>query len=552
MTSQTNHQSLSPISPRRPWWAPIANIPAAATILITLILLLRIAWQLYSPLTLTEDEAHYWEWARHLDWSYYSKGPGVAWVIWLSTHLMGNTEYAIRIPAAIFAALTTIAIAKITKDHFQDRLTTFTAAILVACVPGFAVAAMLMTIDSPYIACWAWAAGFALSAILTSRPSAWIGFGTMVAIGFLFKYTILLIIPGVLLAALLQHKSSTPDRSPSPRRYIIIATCIATLGLLPVLLWNANHDWATVRHLLGHLGAPGGDTQSTEAYHSEPWTILWMFEYIALQFLVAGPVLVLAIFAAINARKHATQSTVHIIDAHIAIAIPILVFYFLVSLIAQTEGNWAMAGFTTLVPPAAWAVQDAIRRNDHPVKFAWGAAITIGLAIFMLFPGARWLADRPLIGPLVPIKRISGMREHADDAQRVIDQLAKETNQHPIIMSEHYGRASLLAFYLSGHPTVFCTSSQVGGRKTQYDLWKETDLTNPDTIQSLLGRPGVLFGGRPDQWNCAFDQLTDIGKLINEPKHKNTTYLGYNFHTFDAWTPRTHQPQMQQETPPTP
>ena len=525
----------------QPWWSSIAQKPKAALILIMSILALRILWQLFSPHTLTEDEAHYWEWARNLDWSYYSKGPGVAWVIWLATSIMGHTEYSVRIPAAIFAALGTIAIAKLAKDQFQDRNITFISAILYACVPGYAVAAMLMTIDSPYIACWAWAAYFALNAILKSSRISWLGFGAMIAIGFLFKYTILLIIPGVILAALLNRKHQTPDRSSSATKHIIAGSLIACVGLIPVLIWNANHDWATVRHLLGHLGAPGGDTQNTEAYHADPWTILWMIEYIALQFMVAGPVLVLAIFAAINARKHSDERTQLIINTHIAIALPILLFYFAVSLVTQTEGNWAMAGFATLIPPAAWAVLDGIRRVDHPVKFAWGAAIFLGLAIFALFPGASWLAQRPVIGPLVPLYRITGMREHAEDAQRVIDELAQSTNQQPIIMAEHYGRASLLAFYLPGHPTVFCTSAQVGGRKTQYDLWTHTDLTNPDTLADLKSRPAILFGGRPDQWECAFDDLTDIGKLINEPKEKNTTYLGHNFHTFDSWIPRSQR-----------
>ena len=33
------------------------------------------------PYNLVEDEAFYWEWSRRLEWSYYSKGPGVAWSI---------------------------------------------------------------------------------------------------------------------------------------------------------------------------------------------------------------------------------------------------------------------------------------------------------------------------------------------------------------------------------------------------------------------------------------------------------------------------------------
>src|SRR5262245_13580340 len=59
------------------------------------------------PLDLSPDEAHYWDWSRHLDWSYYSKGPLVAYLIragcllagsW-SQHLIGSEMLAVRLPA---------------------------------------------------------------------------------------------------------------------------------------------------------------------------------------------------------------------------------------------------------------------------------------------------------------------------------------------------------------------------------------------------------------------------------------------------------------------
>lgn len=530
MPSPTTEQPV-----HTPWWNPIATKPAMVYALILAILAGRILWQLISPYTLIEDEAHYWEWSRNLDWSYYSKGPGVAWIIWASTQILGSTEYAIRIPAAIAAAVGALAVARMTKDHFDDQRLVFISALLYACVPGFAFAAMVMTIDSPYIACWALASFYALRAILKDSPTSWVHFGFWIAIGFIFKYTILLLLPGVLLALLIT-KSYRPKLN---AKFFILGLFVSTLGLVPVLLWNANHDWATIRHLLGHLGAPGGDTQPTAAYQAEPWTILWMLEYIGLQLVVGGPVLFLAIFASLNARKYASIQTQRAITACIALSLPILAFYFLVSLVTQTEGNWAMAGFVTLIPPAAWAVIDGVQRIDHPVKFAWGAAIFMGLSIFFMFPGATWLSKQPIIGQYLPLDRMNGMRQHAAAAAKIIDQLRQSTGQEPLIMSEHYGRASLLAFYLPGQPTVYTTSAQVGGRKTQYDMWTHTDLSNPETLAPLLGRPGILFGGRPDQWDCAFDNLTDIGQLENEPKDHRTTYIGENFHTFNSWTPPT-------------
>ncbi|MBF8261431.1 MAG: conserved membrane protein of unknown function, partial [candidate division NC10 bacterium] len=50
-------------------------------------------------LDLAPDEAHYWTWSKRLDWSYYSKGPMVAYLIALSTRLGGDTDFYVRLPA---------------------------------------------------------------------------------------------------------------------------------------------------------------------------------------------------------------------------------------------------------------------------------------------------------------------------------------------------------------------------------------------------------------------------------------------------------------------
>src|SRR5438132_10976330 len=65
------------------------------------------------PLDLSPDEAHYWDWSRHLDWSYYSKGPLVAWLIRLSRELFGpmsvaltgSEMLAVRLPAVVCGVL---------------------------------------------------------------------------------------------------------------------------------------------------------------------------------------------------------------------------------------------------------------------------------------------------------------------------------------------------------------------------------------------------------------------------------------------------------------
>ena len=263
-----------------PWWFGIAARPWAPAALAGAILAGRLLWLAFvSPLTLSEDEAHYWLWSQHPGWSYYSKGPGVAWLIAASTAVFGDTQFAVRAPAAVATAVGTIGAAAMARWAGADRVTAFAAALLYACVPALALAGVLMTIDAPYAACWMWAAAFAARAIRSGSRGAWLGLGTAVAIGFLFKYTILLILPGVLLALWATRRERAALRVGT----IAASGAVASLGLLPVVLWNADHDWATVRHLLGHLHAPGGDTSA-----GRDWSFWWPLEFVALQIAVCS------------------------------------------------------------------------------------------------------------------------------------------------------------------------------------------------------------------------------------------------------------------------
>lgn len=524
-----------PNTPATKWWMRLGATPGMTAALIAGLFLARVLWQWLSPYTLVEDEAHYWEWARRLDWSYYSKGPGVAWSIWASTRFLGDTEFAVRLPSLIASALAMLAMARLAIIAFHDRLLAFTSALLWICTPGFAIAGLLMTIDSPYVACWAWACVFAADAVLRDRPRAWLGFGLMIALGFIFKYTILLLVPGALLALIIAA------RTKKQLAWFTLGIAFALPGLIPVGIWNAQHEWATVRHLLGHLGVAGGDTVIKDPNaHSEPWTILWLLEYLVLQFAITGATLVLALFALLNAKRFNRTDAQRPLLVLACLALPIYAFYLIVSVVTQTEGNWAMAGAVSLVPIAAWGVVEGVTRADHTIRFFWGAAIITGLGCLLLFPLAPWASRRAYVGDLIPIHRFTGLREHARSAQTILDELEAQTDLTPVILCEHYGRASQLAFYLPDHPATYSTSAVVGGRKTQYDIWPRTDPTNPDTIERLRGRPALLMGGRRDQWGFMFDRVVEIGQLESEPVDNRTSYVGYGFRGFDGWEHGLH------------
>lgn len=529
--------SRADTAPREIWWLGLLAHPLALVGIVLGLLLARVMWQVFvSQLTLLEDEAHYWEWSRRLDWSYYTKGPGVAWAIRASTELFGASEWAIRLPAVISGAVGMLGAAFAARwslPDTPDRTALMTLSVLLfALVPGFAVASMIMTIDGPYVACWMWGGAFAVRAMLNGSRAAWVGLGVAIAIGFVFKYTILLIVPGVLLAALVTRG----NRPNIARGLVVLAALVSCIGLLPVLVWNAQNDWSTVRHLLGHLGMQGGDMPAKPL--ASDWTPIWFLEYVGLQLFVCGPVLTLALIGWLRSRRMPGDQIRTAFAILGSIALPIFVFYGMVAIRTQTEGNWAMAGTATLSPIAAWTIVDGVRRNTHIVRLLWGAAIIMGGLCILAFPALKPLSERPNIGPYVPYYRLSGMEEHGLAAAGELERIRKTTNQEPFVMADHYGRASLLAFYLPDRPVVFCASSMLGGRKTQHDLWTETDLRNNDTIAALLGRPALLFGKDIHVFHVLFDRIELIEDLPGEPKPEaRGTYVGYGFRGFEQTLP---------------
>ena len=106
-----------------------------------------------SPLDLGPDEAHYWEWARRLDLSYYSKGPMIAYLIYVGTSVFGDTVFGIRIMAVIFSLLSSVFLFMLGKNLFDEKTGLF-AAMMIQIIPLFSTFGILFTIDSPFVFFW--------------------------------------------------------------------------------------------------------------------------------------------------------------------------------------------------------------------------------------------------------------------------------------------------------------------------------------------------------------------------------------------------------------
>lgn len=445
------------------------------------------------PYELVADEAHYWDWSRHAELSYYSKGPGVAWAIRASTTLFGLGEAAIRFPAVVAAAAAALAVAALARGLAppEDRVRAgWLGALLVSLVPVYQGAALLMTIDGPYVACWAaacllaWRLGERL-ATTSGGGVLWPALGLVLGIGFLFKYTILLLVPGLLAFA---H----PRRLPARRWAAGLVACVATFlaAVTPVVAWNAAHGWPTVAHLLGRIGAPGGDEPVRTAWRYSPLATL---DLLGSQLGLVGPLLVLALVLVVRDARAGEAGA----RFAVACAAPVLLFYLALTLVSKVQGNWPIAGYVTLLAwTAARLAGQLTPRLTRALRLSMAWGVATGLGMLALAP----LARLPGLGRVVPLHRLAGHRERARQVEAALE-VERTRGAEPLVLATSYGETSLLAYYLPSHPRVLCASHAFGGRETAYDYFADTALDAP----SLRGRTAVLVGAPAAAWSRAFD-----------------------------------------------
>src|SRR3954469_3385869 len=135
-----------------------ASRPFPATLFAALLIFAWVALNLVylgwvCPFDLSPDEAHYWHWSRHLDWSYYSKGPLVAWLIRGSCELFGTSVFAVRLPAVACHAVLLAGLFALTSVTMLCQRTALAVVALALTVPPVTAAAVVMTIDPPFLAC---------------------------------------------------------------------------------------------------------------------------------------------------------------------------------------------------------------------------------------------------------------------------------------------------------------------------------------------------------------------------------------------------------------
>lgn len=374
---------------------------ARATLLLVLgLTALRLTALFISPLELYPDEAQYWLWSRTLDFGYFSKPPMIAWAIWLTTLIGGDSEAWIRLGGPLFHAATATALFMVGRKLYRPWTGTAAAALYLL-MPGVALSSFVAATDAPLL-CFL---SLALLAYVSLRDhpadlKPAFGLGAALGLALLSKYAALYFLAGVALHLAL---SADARRVWTPRRALAAGLTLAAV-IAPNLVWNAAHQFATVSHTAANADLGGSLFNPGE-----------MLGFIGEQFGVFGPIPFAVLAGAgitLAVRRRLTGP-----DLLLAcLTVPPLAAMIVQALVSRANANWAASAYVAgAVLTAALLTRDGSGGWTRAARVGLGVAVAMqaALALFLVVAVAQpRIVDQ--LGQSNSIKRLRGWEEASD------------------------------------------------------------------------------------------------------------------------------------------
>jgi dolichol-phosphate mannosyltransferase len=473
--------------------SPYVRWPLAAFAIVSFAVLLRLVY--IGTAQLIPDEAYYWNYANHMDLSFFDHPPMVAWLIWLGTSIFGNNEFGVRI-SAIACGLIAMMYLYALACNLYDKSTGIRAVLLFAVLPfGFFTAA-LMTPDPPLMAAWAATLYYMERALIADRRGAFLGMGLAFGLGILSKYTLGLLGLAALVFVILDPASRRWLRRP----HAYLAAALALLMFSPVIIWNVENGWASI--LFQSQRATGIGNQ---------FSLHLLFLHMLLMLTPVG--LLAAVLALWPGRDHdpSPYASRRQLFVRVFTGVPLAVFFGL-SLLGSPKFHWTAPVWLALLPAMAWMMGLATgnwRNVTNRVAAAWKPTITVCLVLY-----AVALHYVVLGVPGIPYK---GFTEHYfwREATPEIEQLAKEiqrqTGQKPIVVGmSKWSVSAALSFYGNrSDPMDIRARNMFHQSAAAYDFWYPSE---PATK-----RPILLVGMKPHQVEHDVHGVDNITPSLVEP-----------------------------------
>lgn len=382
-------------------------------------------------ISLVPDEAYYWLWSKVPSAGYYDHPPMIAWWIWLSTKIAGNSVFAIRLLPILSIAVTSAATYLTARELFEDKDIAARAAIWVNAMFLIGLEHIFATPDAPSTMFWSLATLALVYLRRSGRASLWLVVGFLAGAGCVSKYTNLFFGVGIVCWLVLD---------PAPRRWrfspwVLLGGGVAFVTFLPVLLWNETHQWISFQKQFGRIDATGAGNSH-------------LAEFLAGQFGLINPVIAILAIATIwtyfRTRRYGAESPLTIL---ILLNLPLAIYMLVQSSHDRVHPNWTAPLYPAFAIFAAAATSPEFGSASMSRLGRWAAPVGIGLscAILAIFatPLGRAIPMRS------PVDNVLGWRS----LYSRLDEIRRRTGAQWIATTD-YGLTGELAFQANGDVPV--------------------------------------------------------------------------------------------------
>jgi 4-amino-4-deoxy-L-arabinose transferase-like glycosyltransferase len=489
---------------------------AAAIALIVAMTALRIVYACVTELR--TDEAYYWTWSKENVLSFLDHPPMIAWFIRFGTAIFGDTNFGVRFAGIVAMLVTQLLLVDIVRRVTPDRR----AIILAALMPEAAVYyGLLMAKIAPDVAMipFALAMVWALVRLALSGDGRWwLAAGLFGGLALLSKLTAVLLVPAVLAFALVPDWRRRWLRSPYPW----LAALIALAVFSPVLIWNAQHDWAMFRF------------QFVRAVAAHGLSLRTVGDFIGLQFGLAGPVLLPVVLSGVVLtawRGYRRREAVSILLSTCVLA-P-FAYFFWKSLSLRIGDTWPMlmwpVGFAAAAINLARLSQEGWAARTIKSAYAWAyAAIASGIAIvvvvFLYYTVSPW----NFIGKTDPVGGEAGYELLVTRVEADLPKIGATW-----IATTDYRTYAMLRWYFSGRVPVIQITER--GRFMGF---------RDPGIAGMKDAPGLYVARGPEDRNPAWEATTAIRETIErvERRWRGSLMDTYTLQKLTNWTPELSPP----------
>ncbi|MBL4660402.1 MAG: glycosyltransferase family 39 protein [Alcanivoracaceae bacterium] len=380
---------------------------------------------LLTHLQLFGDEAFYWLEGQHLAWS-YSELPGwTAWMTRLGTEILGNSYFAVRAFSYLGFSSIFWAIFLINNHLSSIGRDVFTNLMLLLSVPIVTLIAVMALPDVWLLVFVIWLHYFFIKACAEKQKKYWIIIGLLLAcsINVHVRMWIWLFIAG--LVFILLFRSQIKIIKP----LFFISVPIALLGLLPVLIFNFQHEFVLFNFQFGQR---------------HPWQFqLKNLNFLFAQFIVVTPVVLYLWFNNIlNINNYKNNKL--IINWLLLTSFIHWLLYVFLSLFAdglRTTVHWVVISYVPVL-----AISTILIKNKKLLLWSISTGSIASLS-FLVFLSVNKLEISNIQARI--LDNSTGWRELAQKVNKIQQQYHVEN-----IITDYFMTAAELAFELDKHDSI--------------------------------------------------------------------------------------------------